>query len=135
LRNRRIALAARHAHVDVMKGLPPLILFVIKWTAIGIAGGLLALLVVLFFDVGGLGSLVQRSSTPWLAVYVLAMSFAGTGGPVALTFAVLLCKDFGGKGPGNSRLERWKAGLSAEVDEDRPLDFSAGATRDRHGGA
>ncbi len=104
-----------------LRSAPPLIRFLLKWTGIGMAGGLLVLALVLYFDIGGLGALVLRSSSPWLALYVLAMSFAGTGGPVAVTAAVLLGSDFSSGRSYNSRLARWKAGHSAEIEEDRPL--------------
>jgi hypothetical protein len=99
--------------------LPPLVLFVLKWTTVGVVGGLVALATILYFNVAGLGQLVQRSSSSWLALYVLGMSFAGLGGPVAVTIAVLLNANFG-KRPFNERLERWRAGASASLDEDRP---------------
>jgi hypothetical protein len=104
-------------HLDMF---PPLIRFVVKWTAIGVAAGLLTLAALLHADAGGLGQLIQRSQSPWIALYILGLSFGGLGGPVVLAIAVLLRRDFGGEGARNSRLERWKAGGSAEIEEDRP---------------
>jgi hypothetical protein len=105
--------------------MPPLIVFLAKWTGIGIAAGLVALALFLALDVGGVASVLWRSQSPWTAIYVLAVSFACTGGSVSMAAAVLLRSDFGGTGGGgNSRLDRWRAGHSAELpedDDDRPL--------------
>jgi hypothetical protein len=103
---------------------PKLISYLIKWTAIGVAGGLAGLAMFLALDIGGFGSLVWRSSSPGLALYILANSFAVTGATFSVGVAVMLRKDFGGSGgSGNGRLDRWRAGGSAELDpyEDRPL--------------
>jgi hypothetical protein len=56
-----------------------------------------------------------------IAVLVLALSFAVTSGPVAVTVAVLLSREFGEAGPVNDRLVRWKSGQSAEIHRDAPL--------------
>jgi len=100
--------------------LPPLVKFVIKWNAIGIGLGWLVLAALLVLDVGGIGSMVRHQRDGFIAVFILALSFAVTSGQLAVTAAVLLRKDFGGTGSGNTRLERWRAGGSAELDEDRP---------------
>lgn len=108
----------RPLRADVM---PPLIRFVLKWTLIGVLAGWAFLALFLWLDIGGVGSLVWHSPSSMVALYVLAVSFAVTSGPVVLAAAVLLRKDFGGAGgSGNTRLERWKSGRSAEIDPDRP---------------
>jgi hypothetical protein len=101
--------------------MPLLVKFVLKWTAIGVLGGWAVTVAFLVLDVGGIGSLLWRSSSAPLASLVLALSVASTAGPIAVGVAVMLRKDFGGAGLGNSRLERWKAGRSAELEVDRPL--------------
>ena len=101
--------------------MPLLVKFVINWNAIGIGVGWLVLAGLLIFDVSGIGSMVWHQSDGLIALYILMLSFAVTSGPVAVTAAVLWKADFGDTG--NTRLERWKAGYSAElpeVEEDRP---------------
>lgn len=101
--------------------MPALIEFVLKWTVIGVLGGWAMTMAFLFLDIGGIGSLLWRSSSAPLASLVLALSVASTAGPIAVAAAVMFHKDFGGTGSGNSRLEQWKAGRSAELEVDRPL--------------
>ena len=101
--------------------MPLLVKFVLKWTAIGVLGGWAVTVAFLVLDVSGIGSLLWRSSSAPLASLVLALSVASTAGPIAVGAAVMLRKDFGGTGLGNSRLERWKAGRSAKLEVDRPL--------------
>jgi len=100
---------------------PPLVRFLLKWTAIGTGTGWLFLAALLLSDTGGLGSALMRSANPWIVLYILALSFAITFSQATLLIAVLLRDDFGEQSPGSSRLERWKAGESAEIDGDRPL--------------
>lgn len=99
--------------------MPPLIRFVIKWTGIGIGMGWAFLAALLLLDVGGIGGLLWRSSSPGTVIFIMALSFGITAAQITLMAAVLLRSDFGGDGPaGMSRLERWKAGHSAEVDHE-----------------
>jgi hypothetical protein len=102
--------------------MPPLIRFLLKWTAIGALAGWLMMAALILFDVGGIGGLLARSSNLALALFIMAMSFAVTFSQVTVLAAVLLRSDFGGTGgTGNARLDRWKAGHSAELDRDQPL--------------
>jgi hypothetical protein len=101
--------------------MPPLVKFVVKWTVIGVLGGRGLTVAFLVLDVDGIGSLLWRSSIAQLASLVLALSVAPTTGPIAVAAAVMLRMDFGRTGLGNSRLELWKAGRSAELEVDRPL--------------
>lgn len=104
--------------------LPKLIVFLIKWTAIGVAGGLLALALFLALDIGGFGTLLAHSQSKLLVLYILGNSFAVAGATLTVATAVWHRSDFGGDGgSGNARLDRWRAGFSAELreeDEDRP---------------
>ncbi|MDE2385862.1 MAG: hypothetical protein KGO53_14720 [Alphaproteobacteria bacterium] len=105
--------------------LPKLVVFIIRWTAIGAAGGLAAMVAVLALNIGGLRVLLEHSSSPWIVLYILGNSFAVSGATLSVGIAVWVREDFGGRGePPNPRLERWKAGGSALIlpeDEDRPL--------------
>ena len=101
--------------------MPKLVKFVIKWNTVGIAIGWLILGGLLAADVNGLGTMIWRQPSGLIALMVLMLSFAVTSGPLGVTVAVLMHADFGRGPPVNSRLERWKAGHSAEIEEDRPL--------------
>lgn len=105
--------------------MPKLVVFIVKWTAIGVAGGLAALALVLALNIGQLATLTFHSASPWTVLYILANSFAVTGATLSVGIAVWVRDDFGGEGePRNERLERWKAGETAVIrpeDEDRPL--------------
>jgi len=96
--------------------MPPLIRFLLKWIAIGTLAGWLFMAALILFDVEGLGGLVMRSPNGVTAVFIMAISFAVTFSQVTVLAAVLLRSDFGGKGPANARLARWKAGGSGELD-------------------
>lgn len=97
--------------------MPPLIRFVMKWILVGVGAGWALVAALLIADVGGMGGLVWRSSSPGTVLFILALSFGITSAQITLLAAVLLRSDFGGRGPaGLSRLERWKAGFSGEVD-------------------
>jgi hypothetical protein len=102
--------------------MPPLIRFLLKWSLIGMGSGWLFVALLLLMDVAGLRGLVTRAENPAVALIVLALSFGVSFGQVTVLAAVLLRRDFGGRGgSGNDRLERWKAGGSAELDRDEPL--------------
>ncbi len=101
--------------------MPRLVKFVLKWNAVGILTGWLVLSAILLADISGIGSMIMGSPQGAVALLVLALSFAVTSGPVAVTVAVLLSRDFGDEEPGNGRLERWKSGHSAEIERDAPL--------------
>lgn len=103
--------------------MPKLVRFVLKWNAAGICLGWLVLAALLYADVSGIGSMVWRQPGGLVALAVLMLSFAVTSGPLGVTVAVLMQADFGHDGGRevNRRLERWKAGHSAELDDDRPL--------------
>jgi hypothetical protein len=101
--------------------MPKLVKFVLKWSAIGIAIGWVVLAALLVTNIGGLTGMVWRQSGGFLALAVLMLSFAVTFGQVTVMAAVLSLTSKEGDGGANARLERWKAGHSAELDEDRPL--------------
>ncbi len=101
--------------------MPPLIRFILKWTLVGVVAGLAFMGAIVLFDVGEVGTRLAHSSNAGLATFIMAASFAVTFAQLSVFLAVTLRDDFGGKGSGNSRLERWKAGGSAEIDQDRPL--------------
>ena len=61
--------------------MPLLVKFVLNWTAIGVLGGWAVTVAFLVLDVGGIGSLLWRSSSAPLASLVLALSVASTAGP------------------------------------------------------
>lgn len=100
---------------------PPLIRFVAKWSLIGAAIGIGFAAALVVTDAGGIGGLIYRSSSAGIAFFVMALSFAVTFSQITLLLAVALRSDFGVDGPANDRLERWRAGASAELDDDRPL--------------
>jgi hypothetical protein len=101
--------------------MPRLVKFVLKWNAIGILLGWLVLAAMLLADVSGIGSMISNSPHGMIAGLVLALSFAVTSGPVAVTVAVLLSREFGDAEPANDRQSRWKSGQSAELERDAPL--------------
>ncbi len=104
-----------------MLNAPPLIRFVARWSLTGAALGVGFAALLVLTDTGGIGGLLYRSSNAALAFFIMAMSFAVTFSQVTLLLAVALRSDFGGTGSGNDRLDRWRAGESAELDDDRPL--------------
>jgi hypothetical protein len=96
--------------------MPPLIRFLLKWSLIGMAAGWLFVALLLYADLGGVRGLLSRAESPMLWIFVLAFSFGISFAQVTVLAAVLLRDDFGGTGhSGNDRLERWKAGGSAEL--------------------
>lgn len=103
--------------------MPPLVRFVLKWSLIGMAAGWVFVGLLLLADTAGLRGLLMRAEHPLIALLILGMSFSVSFGQVTVLAAVLLRSDFGGTGhSGNDRLERWKAGQSAEVERDAPED-------------
>lgn len=95
----------------------PLIRFVIKWTLIGLGLGWAFAAALLVLDIGGIGGFLSRSANPGTVIFIMALSFGISAAQITLLAAVVLRSDFGGHGPaGMSRLERWKAGHSAEID-------------------
>ncbi len=101
--------------------MPPLIRFLLKWSLIGMASGWLFVGLLLVADTGGLRSLLGRADSPLLAVFIMGFSFGISFAQVTVLAAVLLRSDFGGNGnAGSDRLERWRAGGSAELDRDVP---------------
>lgn len=101
--------------------MPKLVAFVAKWTLLGVLTGWLIMALLLLMDVGGIGHMMRSSDSGLIALIVMALSFAVTSGPVAVTAAVLLSRDFGSGESTTSRLDRWKAGHSAELERDAPL--------------
>jgi hypothetical protein len=104
-----------------LRRVPKLVAFVVKWTFLGVVTGWLIMALLLLTDVGGIGHMMRSSDSGLIALIVMALSFAVTSGPVAVTAAVLLSRDFGAREPTTSRLDRWKAGHSAELERDPPL--------------
>lgn len=98
--------------------MPPLIRFLLKWSLIGMAAGWLFVGLLLYADLGGVRSLLGRAESPLLWVFVFGFSFGISFAQVTVLAAVLLRDDFGGRGSGNDRLERWRAGGSAQLDAD-----------------
>ena len=99
--------------------MPPLIRFLLKWSLIGMAAGWLFVALLLYADLGGVRSLLGRAESPLLWIFVLGFSFGISFAQVTVLAAVLLRDDFGRTGhSGNDRLERWKAGGSAQIDAD-----------------
>ncbi len=74
--------------------MPKLFKFMLKNIAIGIAVGWSFVAALLYFDVGGFGTLVLNSSMKWVALSMLALFFAVTFGSAAVASAVLLGHDF-----------------------------------------
>lgn len=74
--------------------MPKLFKFILKNIAIGIVVGWSFVSALLYFDVGGFGTLVFHSSMKWVVLSMLALSFAVTFGSAAVASAVLLGHDF-----------------------------------------
>jgi len=74
--------------------MPKLLKFILKNIAIGIVVGWSFVAALLYFDVGGFGTLVLNSSMKWVALSMLALFFAVTFGSAAVASAVLLGHDF-----------------------------------------
>ena len=74
--------------------MPKLFKFILKNIAIGIVVGWSFVAALLYFDVGGFGTLVLNSSMKWVALSMLALFFAVTFGSAAVASAVLLGHDF-----------------------------------------
>ncbi|HHZ10071.1 MAG TPA: hypothetical protein GX405_14975 [Rhizobiales bacterium] len=70
--------------------LPKLIRFVLVNSLIGVAIGWLVAAGLIWFNVGGFGELVMRSSQRGVALFILAMSFGVTFGFAFLATAVIL---------------------------------------------
>lgn len=66
-----------------------LILFLARHCATGVAAGLATLLGLVWTDVGGVGTLMDRSDIGWLGYLMLAVAFASTGGAVAMGLAAM----------------------------------------------
>lgn len=64
--------------------------FVLGHCALGAAIGVGFVALLLWFDIGNLGSLIFASDVPWLATSVLAAFFAITFGSVQVGIAVML---------------------------------------------
>ena len=101
--------------------MPPLIRFLLKWSLIGMGAGWAFAVLLLVTNVSGIGGMWLRSDQPVLWLLVFAISFGVSFAQVTVLAAVLLRSDFGGRGEGNDRLARWKAGGSAELERDEPL--------------
>lgn len=100
----------------------PLIRFLLKWSLIGMAAGWAFAGLLLATDAGGIGGLWLRSDQRFVSLLVFALSFGVSFAQVTVLAAVLLRNDFGGRGEaGSDRLQRWKAGASAEIERDEPL--------------
>ena len=56
--------------------MPPLIRFLLKWSFVGMAAGWLFVGLLLLADLGGLRSLLGRSESPLLWVFVFGLSFS-----------------------------------------------------------
>lgn len=100
---------------------PPLIRFLARWSLTGAAAGGVFAAALVLTDAGGIGGLIYRSSGAWTAAFMLTMSFAVTFSQVTLLVAMALRSDFGGKGPADDRLARWKSGQSAERKDESPF--------------
>ncbi len=100
--------------------MPQLVRLFLKHGVIGAAFGWAVLALCLVFDVWGLGGFVARSTSPYVALYALALSFGPLFGAIAISLAVIRLTRFD-EPPSNSRLERWRKGGSAELRQDRPL--------------
>ena len=98
--------------------MPPLIRFLLKWSFIGMAAGWLFVGLLIYADLGGVRGLLGRAESPLLWVFVFGFSFGISFAQVTVLAAVLLRDDFGGRGSGNDRLERWRAGGSAQLRPD-----------------
>jgi len=57
--------------------------------AAGCIAGLLCVAALLWFDIGGLGSLVTRSGLSWVAVPLLSIGFVITFGSVAIGASIM----------------------------------------------
>jgi hypothetical protein len=72
-----------------------LLRFLARHCATGVAAGWALLLGLVWTDAGGLGSVLDRAEHGWLALLLLAASFALTGGAVAMAVAAMA---MGGRG-------------------------------------
>ena len=75
--------------------MPKLLRFILKHILFGIVVGWSFVAALLYFDVGGFGSLVLGSSSKWVALGLLGVSFAVTFGSASVATAVLLGHEFG----------------------------------------
>ena len=82
--------------------MPKLLKFVFKNIAIGIVVGWSFVAALLYFDVGGFGTLVLNSPLKWVALSMLGLFFAITFGSAAVASAVLLGHDFNDDEDGKS---------------------------------
>lgn len=69
--------------------------FLLRHCATGVAAGWTLLLGLVWTDVGSIGSLMDKADGGWIALVMLALSFALTGGAVAMAIAAMA---MGGKG-------------------------------------
>jgi hypothetical protein len=78
--------------------MPKLLRFILKHVFFGIIIGWSFVAALLYFDVGGFGSLVLGSSSKWVALGLLGVSFAVTFGSASVATAVLMGHEFGDDG-------------------------------------
>lgn len=66
-----------------------LLRFLLRHCATGIAAAWALLLGLLWTDVAGIGSLIDRGAQGWIGLLMLAAAFAATGGAVGMGIAVM----------------------------------------------
>ncbi len=71
---------------------PPLIRFLLQNALLGIAVGWMLLAALILGDAFGLGALLRASSSPLVALALLALGFAVTFGGAAMATAVFLIR-------------------------------------------
>jgi hypothetical protein len=99
---------------------PPLVRFLLKWTAIAVVIGWAALGVCLLLDIGPFREMVTGSRSPAAMLLLVALTFAVSFWMVIVSAAVLLRDDFGGEVE-NLRLKRWKDGKSGQLRDSDPI--------------
>lgn len=69
--------------------MPPLLKFLARHLFFGLAGGVVFGSAVLYFDLGGIGSLVMASSDKYLWMFLLYFGIFITFGSVAMGFGIM----------------------------------------------
>ncbi len=70
--------------------MPHLVKFLALHAVIGFAIGLAAVVVIVYQDIGHIGTLIGTSSQRWLALALLSLGFGLTFGSVQMGFAIML---------------------------------------------
>lgn len=108
--------------------MPFLVRFLLRHALVGQAIAMVAVALIMWSDVSGLGTLIRNAEQSLLALVLLTVMMGLTFSSLQMGFAVMLLP--GDKGPGTGgrrRLRDWfdAAGLMPRLDQPRPVRVKA----------